>query len=113
MESQCGLAQWFRPHIRVDSQTVMASHDKYFSRRFLMQNNFFSQKNDQVTPELNLILQQCPRPRLTSFDGGNVHFPLNRRHEVLQHIAYDAQSDGVMYWNQLAYEDEGMRFAVD
>jgi len=53
--------------------------------------------------------------RMTSFDGGVVSFPYDKRITMLEYMAEDAMRDEPMYWNMMAYDrsDEGMRLVVD
>jgi hypothetical protein len=60
-------------------------------------------------------MKQCPSARITSFMGGKYHFPAEKCLEFLEHLAHDAETEDAppMFWNQIAFEDEGARLIVD
>ncbi len=87
---------------------------KWFSVRYFLEKGYLHYPNSDVTYEKQKAWKESEeRPRLTAFTGGNVYFPWNQRHEVLKRIAWDAQSQTPTFWNQIAYESEGMRLAID
>jgi hypothetical protein len=52
-------------------------------------------------------------PRLTAFCNGCVSFPYSERYAIMEHIAEDIESKQPMMWNQIAYEKDGCRLAID
>ena len=88
---------------------------KFFSQRYFQDKGYFFRKHDQLSAEAKLFKHEHPQSRITSFQGGNVHFPYEDRQEVLKHIAYDIQTESAIYWNQRAFdvEKEGTRLVID
>jgi hypothetical protein len=85
----------------------------FYSMRYFQDNEYFHRKFDEMTPEKIKIRKVCPKPRLTAFCNGSVYFPFEKRFEVLKHISYDIKTDTPLYWNQIAYEEDGFRLVID
>jgi hypothetical protein len=90
------------------------SCDSNFCLRYLVKNNYFFQKNAKPIAAV-LATQEANKCRMTSLYSGSVHFPYEARHEVLAQIAMDraCQRTPKSYWNQIAYETDGVRLVVD
>lgn len=88
------------------------SHQQ-LSMMFLKRRHFFHRKFDDLTRAKQLIQSANPHPRLTSFVNGSVYFPIEAQDEVLQHIANDVLAENRVFWNQIGYEADGIRFVVD
>ena len=53
------------------------------------------------------------RLRFTMFCGGSVYMPRQALKQAYTLLAKDIEQGQVTFWNEMAYEDEGMRLAVD
>lgn len=102
-------------HFQKQVHPRLDRNDEFFSYRYFRTHDYCHSKADVMTPAKRNLLKICPKPLITAFTQGSVYFPYDRRHEVLKHIAEDAEAGSVMYWNQIAYdlEGKGCRFAVD
>lgn len=60
-------------------------------------------------------IKECPAARVTSLAGGKYHFPASEKAEFLRHLATDIEMEDspAMFWNQIAFEDEGARLIID
>lgn len=95
---------------------ALDQQDKYYSYRYFnLQGYFFASKTERKTLQRKQLEKICPKPLLTAFANGNVHFPYEQKHEILRQIAHDVKSGSVMYWNQIAYDvpGQGCRLAMD
>jgi len=92
-----------------------------FLHRWFEENEYSILKDDRLYHKNELSkaqrrnLEDCPLPRVTSFSGGNYHFPYADRDEMLRRLAMDIEEGSPMYWNQIAFdkEGEGTRLVVD
>jgi len=100
---------YFKPITNFDENNT----EQDFSMRFAMLNHYFHRSFDEVTAEKKSIRDKCPKPRITAFCNGSLFFPYEERHEFLKHVAYDVESNSTTYWNQIAYEEDGMRLVID
>lgn len=105
------LSDHYRKLVKPDTN----KKDLYFSYRYFHQNHLFHVKKGTIDKIKAKLLEASPRPRITAFNQGSVHFPYDKREEVLQTIAWDVQTNSTMYWNQLAYDvpGEGFRLVID
>ncbi len=108
--STTGLAAHFSKLDNVD----LTDQSRNYCLRFIRENHYFYRACENP-PQAVLDMRQANKCRLTSMYSGSVHFPYEARHEVLKHIAYDVQTKNTTksFWNQMAYEDEGVRLVVD
>ena len=95
-------------HANLDSQ------DSDFCLRYLVENNFLFKKNSKPNATA-LAVQKANQCRMTSLFNGAVYFPYDVRHIVLSQIARDrlCENSSKSYWNQIAYETDGVRLVVD
>ncbi len=102
-------------HFQRCVRETLVSEDRFYLYRWMHANDYFVRKGDEPTPRRKVLMRICPKPLLTSFCGGSAHFPYSERFEMLDQLALDASSGSPMYWNQIAYDREGMgsRLVVD
>jgi hypothetical protein len=100
------MEKWFFGEKKYEPSNLQAFHSLRFLQQYKLDCN-----GKEVTPNEKAI--KAHRLRLTSFAGGKFHFPYEQRDHVLNRMALDAKIQCPMYYNQIAYEDEGMRLAID
>lgn len=73
----------------------------------------FSERKLTLTQKRHI--KECPAARVTSLAGGKYHFPASEKAEFLKHLAADIEMEESppMFWNQIAFEDEGARLIID
>lgn len=108
-----GFNRFFKKVEYPNVYEVLKKPDSFASMHYLLTNEYLQKSNDDPTPKSQAVREQNPRFRLTSWAGGSVYFPYQDRAIILAKIAKDAKNGVQQHWNQVAYEDEGMRFAVD
>jgi hypothetical protein len=97
----------------VDSD--ITNQTKYFTLRYCYSKGYVIKKNDGQDKSLKReqLLNACPRPLITVWDGGSIHFPYVDRFTILKKISQDIEAGSQMFFNQIAYEKDGFRLIID
>lgn len=94
-------------------QVDFGSKDKYFLMRYLQSQQQLARKKSELTVAQRPIFAACPGIRMSMWDGYIASFPLSTIPEIYENIAADIDAETPMHINQIAYCEEGARFAVD
>jgi hypothetical protein len=106
-----GLSKYYKAWVDDDIHDM----EHYFTLRLCYKNGWVVKKfdKDESTMKRKMLLEACPRPLITLFDNGCLHFPWDGRESVLKQIAEDISVDTPMCFNQMGYEELGFRLAID
>jgi len=106
-----GLARYYKAWVDDD----ITNPEQYFTLRLCYSKKYVVKKMDKDSATLHRkqLLAICPKALITLFDSGSIHFPYEERFTILQHIAFDISANTPMCFNQIGFEELGMRFVID
>jgi hypothetical protein len=109
------MAEGFQKFYKVWVDDNLSNLKQFHTLRLCFANKWFVKNGDgqDLNPIRKNVIQLCPKPLITVWSGGSIHFPYKQRDKVLQEIARDIESGTPMCFNQLAYEDNGFRLVID